>query len=169
MKLPFVFAFLVTFLWTDIANAQTLRDDWLLSGFVPCEGLGVNGATRAYVSIRGKNTADGFVIEAGSFYLSTAALQAGTVFFSASIAVVEGDSETQKTALASPLAATFESYKANETSRLYLPHASQVLAPPGGKVRVKAVAAVKLSGGNCSLGSGSHDIRLPHRKKGITG
>lgn len=141
--------------------AEAFSRDWLGASFAPCEGFGVHGAYRIYLSGRTTGSGQERSLVYVSVYVSTAAKNLGTLRLTAAIQKRAPGDPGEKILLTRPTVPTGEEQPgALDSSRLYLPHGTTVRVPAGTTLRVEVTPSVETPQGSCVLTPDSHDLTI---------
>lgn len=145
------------------SSATEFHHSWLGNVGALCEGFGIAGAFRAYVSGTADKKNDGsWVVTALRVHATSAAFTQHEGSVTASATVKVSADEKAKITLARPTPPSIEAApKPDETRRVYLPKDKTLTVPKNGQLRVNVFAAAKTSQGGCALGSTEDVIPLP--------
>lgn len=143
-------------------QAATFKQDWVAPQYAPCEGVGVHGSFRVWVSGNYEVRTNGEKrITFLSVHTSSGAFTQLPGTTTATALVKVNGAVKLKVVLSRPVGAAVEaSLRKDETSPVYLQRSKVIAMPKGAELWVDASVAVKTSSGMCGLGSSSRKISL---------
>lgn len=144
-------------------QAANFEQSWVAPKYTTCEGVGMAGSFRVYVSGTVDTGPGGAKsIKTLTSYVSSGSFTQFEGSTSARAFVKVGTAETKSVSLARPSGSVIEpAPKPDESRRLYLPNGAVLAVPANGELWIASTPTLKTDAGMCVLGTFEHKVDLP--------